>query len=400
MLLTLLAAVVALLWLLQLVLAVRTIRAVPPIPAAVERRTPWPRVSMLVPARDEAAGIEAALRSKLACGYPALELVAVNDRSRDETGAILDRAAASDPRLQVVHVDALPDGWLGKLNAMKRGLDLAAGEWILFSDADVHVEPGAIERLIAHAEAEAIDMIAIFPRMRSVNLVLDSALASLLRVLILSGRAWSANDDDSRFGVGVGAFNLVKKRVLVESGVIDQLRMEVMDDVGLGLVLKSRGARCRLFAGRSDVHLVFLDSIGAAARSVGKGGAALGYSLVLATLFALTPLALDLAIPILAIAAGGIAAGLGAAALATASATHLLLCRYFAAPIIGVLTWPIGHLLNAALTLKAGVSAWRHQGIWWRDTFYSRAVLDAGRRIQVPSLRVLEHEAPAPRLGE
>jgi glycosyltransferase involved in cell wall biosynthesis len=383
------ALLVSVLWLLQLLLTIRVLRTVPPL---TDLNAPppcrWPRLSMIVPARDEAGAIEAALASKLACGYPELEIVAVDDRSRDATGAILDRAARSDPRLRVVHVDSLPEGWLGKLHAMKRGLELATGEWVLFSDADVHVEKGTLERLIAHAEASGIDFISLFPSMRRIHPLIDCAIAALLRLLSLTGRIWSANDDRSHIGVGVGAFNLARRRVLDSTGAIDELRMEVADDVALGALLKQSGARCRLFAARSDVSLVFLDSMSAFARSTDKGGGILGYSWWKPILFSLVPLAVELAIPIAAILEGGRAAIFGAAALLFGTLTHLLLCAHFAAPLAGALLWPIGHTLNMLLTLRAGLRAWKNQGIFWRDTFYSRATLEAGRRLELPSLHV------------
>lgn len=86
--------------------------------AALKPPTDWPKVSIIVPARDEAAKIEAAMRSKLAIDYPNFELIAVDDRSQDATGAILDRLAAEDPRLVVIRLDSLPEGWLGKSHAM------------------------------------------------------------------------------------------------------------------------------------------------------------------------------------------------------------------------------------------------------------------------------------------
>jgi hypothetical protein len=383
------AALIALVWLLQFVLALRVVRAVPPL-SRLHPPTPprWPRLSIIVPARDEANAIEGALASKAACGYPELEIVAVNDRSQDETGAIIDRAASASPQVKVVHVDSLPEGWLGKLNAMKRGLELASGEWVLFSDADVHLEPGTLELLIAHAEAEQIDFIAIFPRMRRVNPVIDAAIVAFLRMLALSGRCWSANDDRSHIGVGVGAFNLARRSVLERTRAIDHLKMEVADDVGLGAVLKQSGARCRFFAGRSRVNLVFLDSFRSAARSSDKSGAIFGCSLWRPILLVAVTLAFDLLVPLAAVLAGGTAAIFGVAALAIATVTHLLLCLHFSGPIAGVFLWPIGSVLSMTLTLRAGLRAWRDQGIYWRDTFYSRSVLEAGRRVQLPSLRV------------
>jgi cellulose synthase/poly-beta-1,6-N-acetylglucosamine synthase-like glycosyltransferase len=108
-----------------------------------------PLVSVVMTARDEECEIEKALRSRLADDYPALELIVVDDRSTDSTPEIVDRLAAEDPRLRVVHVEELPEGWLGKVYAMSRGLAAAGGEWVLFSDADVRVKPGTLGRAMS-----------------------------------------------------------------------------------------------------------------------------------------------------------------------------------------------------------------------------------------------------------
>jgi cellulose synthase/poly-beta-1,6-N-acetylglucosamine synthase-like glycosyltransferase len=106
----------------------------------------WPKLSLLVACRDEAANVRAALSSVLAQDYPALEVVAVDDRSGDATGAILDELAAQHPMLRVVHVTSLPEGWLGKTHALARASEAATGELLLFTDADVVFAPGALRR--------------------------------------------------------------------------------------------------------------------------------------------------------------------------------------------------------------------------------------------------------------
>jgi GT2 family glycosyltransferase len=384
-----LLAVVLSWWVAQLVLVLRVLRNVPRVasldPPALTR---WPKLSMIVPARDEAEGIEGALRSKLSCGYPALELVAVNDRSRDDTGAIIERIAATDPRIAAAHVQQLPDGWLGKLNALSKGLERATGEWVLLSDADVHVEPGTLEKLIAHAEHEQLDLIAVFPRMHRVSLAVDATVAVLMRVIGLSGRIWAANDDRSSIGVGVGAFNLVRKQVLDQTDAISRLRMEVADDIGLGAVLKQSGARTRIYAGGESVHLVFHSSLKAALRSMEKGGHALGFSFLIPLVVGLLPMLLDVVLPSMGFAAGGVAATLAAVALATGLLTHVLLVGHFDGPLRGVLLWPVGTLINSVMMFIAGWGAWWRQGIVWRDTFYPRAALEQGRVLMLPALKV------------
>jgi Glycosyl transferase family 21 len=253
----------------------------------------------------------------------------------------------------------------------------------------VHIEAGALERLITDAEAHGVDFCAVLPRMDPVNLAVDATVAVLGRILALAGRSWRANDDRSPVGVGVGAFNLARRSWLDRTEAISQLRMEVADDVALGAWLKHHGARTRLFAGRRDVHLVFMDSLGACARSADKGGGMLGFNPWLTLLFTMLPSTVELLVPVAALARGGIAGWLGGTALAVATATHILLCAHFSAPLRGALLWPLGEVINGWLTLRAGLHAWQKQGIAWRDTFYPRAALEAGRRLQMGTLRVI-----------
>jgi cellulose synthase/poly-beta-1,6-N-acetylglucosamine synthase-like glycosyltransferase len=123
----------------------------------------WPRVSVVVAARNEAATVERALPTMLALDYPDLEVIVVNDRSDDDTGAILDRLAATAPRLRVVHVRELPPGWIGKNHALHTGADSATGEWVLFTDADIHFEPDTLLRAIAYSRAHSLDHLAAVP---------------------------------------------------------------------------------------------------------------------------------------------------------------------------------------------------------------------------------------------
>lgn len=365
----------------------RRIPTVDSLPSPPRERS-WPLVSVLIPAKDEAEHLEAALASKLACGYPALELVVIDDRSTDDTPAILRRLAEGAPQLTSTRVDSLPEGWLGKLHAMHRGLAVARGEWVLFSDADVHLEPDTLERLLAYAEREKVDFVGVFPKMEPVSAALDAVLAGLLRALALGGRLWKMNDDGSGIGGGVGAFNLVKREWLERTGAVEHLRMEIADDVALGAYLKQCGARTRMFAGRERVSLVFQSSLAGMQKSANKGGGMFGWVLWRPVLVALAPLLLEVLAPALALARGGATAAVAALAWAALTAAHVLLSSHFAGPLRGALLWPLGHFVTALTMLRAGWLAWRLQGVLWRGTFYSRAVVDAGRRIDTSTMRV------------
>ena len=162
--------------------AVKEVDSLPPV--TLPR---WPRVSLIIPACNEEGTLATALASRLADNYPELEIVVIDDRSSDATGAIADEFARQDPRVRVIHLDALPDGWLGKLHAMQRGAAVASGEFLLLSDADTHWVPGTLRRIIARCEAARLDHLTVFPTMWSAGLALDAATAALTVVAVGGG---------------------------------------------------------------------------------------------------------------------------------------------------------------------------------------------------------------------
>jgi len=227
------------------------------VPMLLRDRSPppgsWPRVSLIAPARNEVETLGPAIRSRLDEGYPELEVVLVDDRSTDGTGALVDAIATEDPRVRAVHLTSLPAGWLGKLHAMKEGLRPATGEWLLFSDADVHLAPGTLERAVSYAEAHRLDHLSILPQLRPATLLVDAALASFTRTGLVMGRVWLVSDPRSKVGGSVGAFGLVRRSALDRSPGIEHLRLEVADDLALGQMLKASGSRSAVANGRGLV---------------------------------------------------------------------------------------------------------------------------------------------------
>ncbi|HTE05346.1 MAG TPA: glycosyltransferase, partial [Planctomycetota bacterium] len=211
----LLAAALALGCLLWLAMAAAMVRVLAVVPV-LGRLTPpaparWPPLSLVVPARDEQDGLLDAARSRLASDYPALELVLVDDRSRDGTPALVDALAAEDGRVLALHVRELPAGWLGKVHAMEVGARAAAGEWLLFTDADVHLAPGALRAAVALCEERGADHLVVLPQIWSSGALLDAVVASFGRLFVLGCRLWAVSDPESTASTGVGAFNLVRR---------------------------------------------------------------------------------------------------------------------------------------------------------------------------------------------
>jgi len=215
-----------------------------------------PRVSIIVPARNEEAHIRETLTQLLALEYSNYEIIAVDDRSTDRTGAIMDEMAAEagkNPcltRVRVIHIPDLPPGWLGKTHAMWTASQQATGDWLLFTDADVLFKPDVLRRAIAYTESEKADHLVVFPRMIMQSPGERMMIAFFQALFVFGHRPWKTADPKARDHMGVGAFNMVRRKVYEAVGTYQALRMEVLDDMKLGKVVKNAGfAQRNVFAG-------------------------------------------------------------------------------------------------------------------------------------------------------
>jgi glycosyltransferase involved in cell wall biosynthesis len=203
-----------------------------------------PRVSIIVPARNEEQDIEASLRTLLALDYDNYEVIAVNDRSTDRTGEIMEKVAQQEltvSRLRVIHHRELPSGWLGKTHAMWTAANAATGDWLLFTDADVLFKPDSLRRALAYAEAERADHVVLFPQMIMKRPGEFMMIAFFQTMFVFGHRPWKVADPKTKDHMGVGAFNLLRRSTYEAVGTYAALRMEVLDDMKLGKVVKNAG---------------------------------------------------------------------------------------------------------------------------------------------------------------
>ena len=202
-----------------------------------------PRVSIIVPACNEESDIETTLIRLLALDYENYEVIAVDDRSIDHTGEIMERIAASvaSDQFKVIHIDKLPPGWMGKTHAMWTAGNHATGDWLLFTDADVLFKPEAVRRALAYAESERADHLVLFPCMIMKRPGEKMMIAFFQMLFVFGHRPWKVADPKARDHIGVGAFNLVRRQVYEAIGSYRALRFEVLDDMKLGKVVKNAG---------------------------------------------------------------------------------------------------------------------------------------------------------------
>jgi glycosyltransferase involved in cell wall biosynthesis len=338
------------------------------------------RVSIIVPARNEAEHIEAALRSLLQLDYPDYEVIAVDDRSEDATGEILERLSAQwseqgealHHRLKVLHVKELPAGWLGKTHAMWEAGRQATGEWILFTDADVVFRRDALRRAVVYAERERADHLVLFPTMVMESPGERMMMAFFQSQFVFGHRPWKAADPKSRDCIGVGAFNLIRRDVYEGIGTYQRLRMAVLDDMKLGEMVKREGRRQRVAFGRDLLKLRWVFGTLGMVRNLTKNFfAILHYNVAFAALVVCGILVVNLG-PFVGVwlASGWARAGF-IASLVTLVILYIGMSRRSDISPLFVLLHPIGTLLFGYAVVRSVVVTLARGGVVWRGTWYS-----------------------------
>lgn len=339
----------------------------------------WPRVSIVFAARNEAATVGAAVPTMLALDYPDLEVIAVDDRSDDATGDILDALAARDPRLLVEHIPTLRPGWLGKNHALHRGAQRASGRWILFTDADIHFRPDALRRAIAHAEAAQLDHLAVVPQLHQRGHLLGIGVAAFSLLFALFLRPWNIPDPRSPSHGGIGAFNLVRASTYRRLGGHAPLRLRPDDDVKLGKLMKS-GGRSEFALGAGAISVAWYASVGELVRGLTKNTyAGVDYRAWM-ILGGVAAHGLFFFWPLAALAlTGGAAWWLNAAAAAVMLTVAAENTRSDGGRAWHGLFLPAGLLLMDYILLRSMTVTHWQRGIVWRGTHYPLRDLKANR---------------------
>lgn len=330
-----------------------------------------PRISLIFAARDEEEKLPAALATLAAIDYPYLEIIAVNDRSQDDTGQILDEFALEHERLRVAHVDSLPAGWLGKTHALQTGYERSTGEWLLFTDADVRFSPDAVRRSVTLMNERRLDHLTLFG---------DVDMEDFWEKVLITffGLAFHVATDPYRVAnpaswtyVGVGAFQLLKRSVYEAAGTHRRLAMEVVDDMKLGKIVKQAGFRSSVGLAQEAVVVRWHAGLRNLVRGVTKNFfAAVGYNVWVALAAAVGMLLLNVAPFVAIFISHGWIRVLAVAAVVIALGFHAGVDIVMRVSPLYALTHPIGALLFCYMLLRSTVVTLWNGGVTWRDTFY------------------------------
>ena len=331
-----------------------------------------PPVSIVIPACNEEKKLEEALRSVLGQAYPRLEVIPVNDRSTDRTGAILDRLAQQNPGMKPLQITELPAGWLGKNHALHAGASRATGDWILFADADVLMDPTAVSRALRYATEHELDHLAVAPLAKVHGFLSNVFLGGFALMFSMHARPWRVRDPRTKEYIGIGAFNLLRAGVYRSIGGHSAIALRPDDDLKLGKLIKQSGFRSDFALGAELLQVDWYNSFSELRSGLMKNFfSVFQYDPKLATLACVLQIVVFVWPPVAMLVTNGAPAYLNAVAVvlswaAFAANSGIVKIR----PWWGV-TLPLAGVLTAYLIARATVLTLQSGGIEWRGTRYS-----------------------------
>ncbi|MFQ5696925.1 MAG: glycosyltransferase [Myxococcota bacterium] len=339
----------------------------------------WPAVAAVVPARNEARGVERALRSVLDQDYPGrLRVILVDDQSDDETWERALRVARSHPRgaqLEILRAPPRPGGWVGKMWAVHTGVSRAHETapdalFLWITDADVDHTPSVVRRLVRKAQREQLDLASILVRLHCRSRwerLLVPAFAYFFQLLYPFARV---NDPRSRVAGAAGGCMLVRATALDRAGGFEAIRGEIIDDCALGRLLKRGG---RIWLGLCPEEYSFRPYTGLTEiwQMIARSAYTQLHHSPLLLAGTLVGLALLFGAPLISVLGLAWTHDLGAAlagGLAWALMTLTLqptLRDYALSPALGA-ALPLAGLLYATMTLDSARRSWLGRGGEWK----------------------------------
>jgi hopene-associated glycosyltransferase HpnB len=326
-----------------------------------------PAVDIIVPARDEAPTIRAAIGSLLAQDYRGISRVTlVDDQSSDGTAALAGHA----PTLDVISLRSKPDGWSGKLWALSQGIASGNAPLVLLTDADIVHDPRHLSTLVAKLLDSKLDMVSEMVRLNCDSLAERALVPAFVYFFQMLYPFARVNDPRSRLAAAAGGTVLIRREALKRIGGIEAIKHSLIDDVALAKAVKKSGA---IFLGHSGLaasirpYPQWADIWQMIARTAFTQlrHSALLLALTLAALMVIWLL------PMWAILAGhGWLFDLGVATYCLAGITFIPTLVRYRRPWVWVFALPLIALFYMAATLSSALDYWRGRGARWKSRAY------------------------------
>ena len=339
-----------------------------------------PFISFIIPARNEGKKIKEALSSVLALDYPRYEVIAINDRSDDSTGRILNDLSAINSHLKVVHITSLPPGWLGKNYALDYGAKNASGKYFIFTDADVVFKPDTLNRVLEYIKQNNTDHLAMAPSHVFKKTLLTAVICIFEFLFMVKFKPWKVANPKSKYFIGIGSFNMITADAYKNTGGFETLRMRPDDDIMLGKLVKKSGYRSNFVYAPEQLSIEWYQSVGEMIRAFYKNTySGFNYSLLNAvpSIFMLIVLSTLPYISLFFLI--GISLIIDGAILVIIFLIYLLLTKANGISIFYFLTYPVACSIIAYLMIRSVFLSVIRGGVDWRGTFYSLKELKSNK---------------------
>jgi len=340
----------------------------------------WPSLSIVVPARNEEDTIELGLSSLAELKYPRLEIIVVNDRSTDKTLQKIERLREQFPQIKVKNVTDLPNGWLGKNYALQKGSEESKSELILFTDADVEITTDFLRKALAFFRLESLDHLGGIPKVTSRTWYLYPLIGVFGLGFSLFTRPWQGKDPKKDRAVGIGAFNLVRRKAYEAIGGHRLLALRPDDDLKLALIMKRHGFKTDCVNGvcgmKVEWYPDFVSLLKGLEKNVMTG---FEYRFVLAALGLVAFAGVFIFPFVLLVITKGMAF-----VLALISVMFLMSSYFGQLYLAGLPLWcvpfmPLAGPIILVVFTRACLLTYLRKGVYWRETFYSLDELRSNR---------------------
>lgn len=329
-----------------------------------------PAAAIIIAVRNEEADLEKALQSVCELNYTNYRVIVLNDRSTDGTAAILETFIGKYPQLSVTHITELPHGWLGKNHALYQGYLNSTEEWLLFTDADVKFHPDTLSKSLGYVTKNNIDHLCILPEVISRSEILNAMLGTFTLLFMLQFRPWASGNPRSKASIGIGAFNLIRRKAYEKAGTHQLIKLRPVDDLKLGQLIKSANFKQQVLIGKGYVGLEWYNNVGQFVNGLMKNAFAVADYSVMQIIGGIMALLVLVALPVPLMLLSGTKAEQGMACIIL-----IFQSIYMASPVLPNKWWhalmiPFAGVLMAYISARSAYVTIKQGGIYWRDSFY------------------------------
>ena len=221
------------------------------------KSTTTPKVSIILPARNEEDFIGRCLESLRTQDYNDFEIIAIDDSSEDKTGEIIEGLTKKDSKIIHVSANEKPQNWMGKNWACMEGFKKATGNIMLFTDADTKFEKNVISLAVSHLQSEDLDALTVIPRLRCIDRITKITLPMLSTFLHSRYSALNVNNPKKKVGYFFGSFFVIKRKVYEEIGTHEKVKQEIIEDGALGKITKESGYALKMVRGEHLIEALY-----------------------------------------------------------------------------------------------------------------------------------------------